>query len=242
MTTQPLQPLAPAVIPPAVIEVEDKAIKDAGPPVRVQFNPAEYTLTKGAQIAEIAINGLDSPVLQFVRGNNEKLTVDLFFDTASLGKNDQGKYQDVTKMTKPVYQMVKINPESHAPPRIRFRWGDGISFRAVVESVQQKFSLFSPEGVPLRATLSLTLREYKNLREQLSEIGFESADHTKVYVVQERDTLVQIAAREYGTPVPWRMIAEENDIQDPLNLRPGTELRIPPVDLTKTSESRRGAA
>ena len=35
---------------------------------RVQFNPTEFSLDKAAQIAEIAIPGLDAPLLQFVRG------------------------------------------------------------------------------------------------------------------------------------------------------------------------------
>ena len=48
---------------------------------KVQFNPTEYTINKAVQIAEIAIPGLDEPILQFVRGQNEKLTMDLFFDT-----------------------------------------------------------------------------------------------------------------------------------------------------------------
>ena len=38
-------------------------------------------------------------------------------------------------------------------------------FRCVLESVRQKFTLFSPDGVPLRATLTVTLREYKTLAE-----------------------------------------------------------------------------
>ena len=47
--------------------------------IDVQFNPADYSITKGAQIAEIAIPGLDTPILQFIRGKNEQLTLDLFF-------------------------------------------------------------------------------------------------------------------------------------------------------------------
>ena len=53
----------------AIIEVD---ARDRGPNlpavIQVQFNPTEYTLAKGAQIAEIAIPGIDSPILQFVRG------------------------------------------------------------------------------------------------------------------------------------------------------------------------------
>src|SRR5689334_10345434 len=148
----------------------------------VQFNPTEYTRNKGAQIAEIGIYGIDSPILQFIRGQNEKLTLDLFFDTttgdgltAQLGDGAR----DVRELTEPFYQLVKIQPATHAPPRIRFTWGQGLSFKAIVESVQQRFSLFNPQGIPLRATLSLSFREYKTLEEQLAELKLESADHTK---------------------------------------------------------------
>ena len=48
--------------------------------ITVQFNPGEYSFDKKVQIAEIAIPGLDSPIQQFVRGQAERLTLDLFFD------------------------------------------------------------------------------------------------------------------------------------------------------------------
>jgi hypothetical protein len=198
--------------------------------IEVQFNPAELTLNKGAQIAEIAIPGLDSPILQFVRGQNEKLTLDLFFDTTELGMGDDAT--DVRVMTNPVYQLVKIQSRTHAPPRVQFQWGEGgISFHAVVESIQQKFSLFSPKGVPLRATLSVTLREYKYLDKQLQELNLQSADHTRHRAVQQGDTLNRIAAEEYGDPREWRAIADANGLEDPLRLVPGSLLIIPPLDL-----------
>ena len=74
----------------ALIEILDKAAIDPSRGllrfIPVQFNPPELTLSKGAQIAEIAIPGLDSPILQFIRGQNEKLTLDLFFDTTTIAK------------------------------------------------------------------------------------------------------------------------------------------------------------
>src|SRR3546814_19948410 len=74
--------------------------------------------------------------------------------------------RDVREQTRSIYQPVKIQPKTHAPPRIRFRWGAGISFKAIVERVEQSFELFAPTGVPLRATLSGNFREYKTLEEQ----------------------------------------------------------------------------
>jgi len=197
----------------------------------VQFNPTEYTLNKAAQIAEIGIYGIDSPILQFVRGQNEKLTMDLFFDTTTLPGGMGNSAVSVKTLTEPFYQLCKIQPKTHAPPRIRFTWSEALSFKAIVESVQQKFTLFNPQGVPLRATLSVTFREYKTLEEQLAELKLESTDHTKRRVAQRGDTLSRIAAQEYGDPRLWRRIAEANpDVGSPRRLRPGQVLVIPPLE------------
>ena len=48
--------------------------------IDVQYNPTEFSLDKGVTLGEVAIPGLDAPVQQYVRGNAEKMTLDLFFD------------------------------------------------------------------------------------------------------------------------------------------------------------------
>ena len=199
--------------------------------IDVQFNPTEYTRTKGAQIAEIGIYGIDSPILQFVRGQNEKLTLDLFFDTTKSGGGMGESAQSVARLTDPFYQLCKIQPKMHAPPRIRLTWGDALSFKAIVESVQQKFTLFNPKGIPLRATLSVSFREYKTLEEQLAQLKLESSDHSKSWIVQRGDTMSRIAAAQYGDPGLWRVIADANPgAISPRRPRPGQELIIPPLD------------
>ena len=62
-------------------------------------------------------------------------------------------------------------------------------FQCVVESVRQKFTLFSPEGIPLRATLSVTLREYKTLEQQLDQLNLSSPNRTHSHIVQRGETL-----------------------------------------------------
>jgi nucleoid-associated protein YgaU len=216
------------------IEILDKAAVDSAKGLldhfEVQFNPAEFTLTKGAQIAEIGIPGIDSPILQFIRGQDERLTLDLLFDTTDDGMGEDAV--DVTTLTRQVYQLVKIQPETHAPPRFKVTWGKALAFTAIAEQVQQKFTLFSPNGTPLRANVSLTLREHKTLDEQLKELKLASPDHTKVWVVRRGDTLSDIAAAEYGDPTAWRQLADYNHVPDPRRPRPGSTLRIPPLPLT----------
>ncbi|GAA4547912.1 CIS tube protein [Amycolatopsis samaneae] len=195
-----------------------------------QFNPTDYSRTKAAQIAEIGVPGIDSPILQFVRGQNERLTLDLLFDST-----DQGglgvRAVPVTTLTDKVYRLVKIRSDTHAPPKFRVSWGTGMSFVAIAEQVQQKFTLFSPAGIPLRATVSLSLREYKTLEEQLKELNLQSPDHTKSRVVVRGQTLSDVAAAEYGDPGAWRVIAAANPaVTDPRRPKPGTALVIPVLD------------
>ncbi len=222
-----------------------------------QFNPSELSYDKSAQIAEITIPGLDSPLQQFVRGNSEKLTLDLFFDTTDDGMGTNAT--SVTQRTDKIYQLIKIDSDRHAPPICTFYWNEkfpgsslgkksdtansdktGASagekgserrngFRCIVESVKQKFTFFSPEGIPLRATLTVTLREYKTLAEQLAQLNLKSPDRTQSHVLQNGDTLSGMAAQFYQHSSDWRFIADANGIEDPRRLTPGLFLTIPPT-------------
>ncbi len=208
----------------------------------VQYNPTEFSLDKSAQLAEIGIPGLDSPIVQFVRGQVEKLSVDLFFDTTDHGTGAGAT--SVTTLTDPIYSLVKIEPAGHAPPIVTFAWNAAFpganlppaagnqrrnSFRGVVESCRQKFTFFSPEGVPLRATLTLALREYKTLDEQLTQLNLSSPDRTHAHLTRQGETLSAVAARYYTRPGDWRAIAEKNDIDDPRRLDAGVLLTVPSI-------------
>src|SRR4051794_33313112 len=93
---------------------------DLGEVVPVQFNPTEMSFTKGVRLAEIAIPGLDSPIQQFVRGQTEKLTLELFFDTTDSGMDASAI--SVTARTDVFYQLVKIDARTLAPPICEFQW------------------------------------------------------------------------------------------------------------------------
>lgn len=210
----------------------------------VQYNPTELSLDKGVQLAEINIPGLDAPLQQFVRGQAEKLSLELFFDTTEDGMGAQAK--PVTAKTDEIYQLAKVDSETHAPPKVTFVWskhfpgssldyGDAWtnflrnSFTGVVESVKQKFTLFSPEGEPLRATVNLVLREYRPLEEQLKQLKLSSPDRTRSHTLRSGETLASVAADAYSRPGEWRRIADANEMDDPRRLTPGTPLTVPAI-------------
>lgn len=189
--------------------------------VPVLFYPSEYSMEKSNEFASINIPGLESPMLQFSRGNLETLTMDLFFDSYEMDK-------DVRNYTNKITDLLKIDPEIHAPPVLKFVWG-AMNFTCVLSRVRKKFTMFRSDGIPVRATLGVTFSEYKT-EISAREKPLQSSDRTKTYTVRQGDSLWAIAAKEYGDSTLWRPIADENRIENPRLLEIGMDITIPPLE------------
>jgi nucleoid-associated protein YgaU len=157
--------------------------------------------------------------------------MDLFFDTFEDSKKalSEGEKISVTTKTDKIYDLLKIVPSTHAPPICTIEWG-GFSFTGVLDHVSGKFTLFLADGKPVRATLSVSFKEYIEVSVLVRERSRESADHRKTWVVRSGDRLDNIAGQEYGDPGMWRPIAEANDLDDPSRLTPGFVLLIPALN------------
>lgn len=199
------------------------------------FNPKEFSVEKSNQYAEVNIPGLPSPVFQFVRGNARSVTLDLFFDTYEKAEDvrfytDRITGWDAGSMHSNLPDgpkgLMDIDSDLHAPPVCLFIWGKFI-FQCIIERVTKRFTMFLPEGIPVRATLNVTLREYRTVDIQVKEVAYQSADLTKRWTVKEGDSLWSIAAKQYGDPADWRLIADANGIENPRVVNPGDELVIP---------------
>ncbi len=186
------------------------------------FNPTEYQLQKSNNFADINIPGLETPPIQFVRGNGEKLTVELLADTSDTLQDVRDVYVNRLR------NLLNINRELHAPPVVRFAWGKQ-QFKGVIESLNITYVLFTPDGTPLRAKLSLALKEYRPVEIQIKDTPKTSPDLEKNWVVRRGDTLSSIAAAVYRDPSAWRAIARENGIIDPRILAPGITLVLPRI-------------
>ena len=215
----------------ATITVLDGAEK--GKVITVLFNPTEYSFEKTSSYKSTAVPGLGSPLLQFVNGECDTLSMDLFLDDYTDPKgptsNPQRETDPLGKRLKDITKLLEIDRDLHAPPPVRFNWGP-MEFFAVIEKLGRKVTMFHPDGSPARATLSITFKEYRTLRQQLEDPRRESADKTKRRVVVGKEALWWIAAREYDDPNEWPRIADANDLDDPREIAPGDWLELPPIE------------
>lgn len=213
---------------------------DGSKAISVQFNPSELSFSKAAKFADIAIPGLSMPINQFVRGDAETLTLEILFDATEQGIKTG--LEGVTDEVNQFHSFVQIDGDKHAPPLLRLTWGghfpgnaytNGVEpegcFDAIVLSVARKFTLFAPDGVPLRAIVTISLKEYISLADQIAKTNYRSPDHTRTHIVKEGETLPLIAHDAYGDGRKWRTIAEHNNIANIRSLAPGTVLTLPPI-------------
>ncbi|MFY2826022.1 LysM peptidoglycan-binding domain-containing protein [Ruegeria sp. MALMAid1280] len=204
----------------------------SGESVPVLFNPSEYNLEMSSNFSATSLPGLNNPVLQFVHGEAQVLTMDLLFDTYT----DRGG-EDVTGLTGDFAQALLIDGDLHAAPPVLFAWGS-FSFQAVTEKLSQRFTMFLDDGTPVRASLSVTFKQYQPIQEQLRNPRRNSADKSTRHEFSSDETLWALAARHYGEPRFWRLIARNNQISDPRRVPSGTVLILPPLEDSDADSAR----
>jgi nucleoid-associated protein YgaU len=201
-----------------------------GERIPVLFNPEEYTLNKENNYAQAAVPGLSAPLLQFVHGNLQTLEMELLVDSYEEHQAGDRKLnqagEDVRNLTGKITNLLAIDASIHAPPPLIFSWGS-LTFRCVLAKVSQRFIMFRPDGIPLRARLQVKFNEFTNADFEAKEVKRETVDYSSLYVVGQGETLSGIAGRVYQNPTLWRPIALRNAIDNPKLLSVGMELLIP---------------
>jgi hypothetical protein len=215
--------------------------------IEALFNPNEIALDRSATWEQHRVIGRGrrhtSAIVQEFRSlEAETFSIELFFDTyeprsgatawgrattsplpTSLSQRDA---TDVRRHTDRFAKLIEVDRQLHRPPVCHLHWGDFDIFTGVLTSLQQRFTLFLEDGIPVRATLACSFVEASSAaRSRASELN--SSDVAKTRQVRRNDTLHSLAAEEYNDPSLWRHIARANGIVNPRELTPGTVLTIP---------------
>jgi hypothetical protein len=179
---------------------------DKDQPVEVHFNPASLQYTVSNTLEK---QGSGTKSKQFVSQSTAKLTMDLIFDTTSDG-------QDVRIFTEKVARFM-MPDEKKVPPVIVFEWGT-YKFQGMMEAYKETLDFFAPSGVPLRASVNLTLSKQDEVfapsakGEKVNTAGsLGISDPSAVQAPPGRDASSLSASA--GDPRAARSIAEANGLE-----------------------------
>lgn len=215
--------------------------EDSKPPAQVVtflFNPTTFSIGKTATWTPQGCQGEDVPLTTFAGGAAATLTLNgLLFDTYTMEPQRGQEYKhppSVRDYTDKVLKLTKIDqslkdPKTQVarPPRVTFRWGSWTSFKAVVTSVTQEFTLFMANGTPVRARVSITLQEVSESDDYPGTNPTSRANVQRVHRVNPGEMIDSVAYKFYGDASKWTLIADHNRLSDPLRLTAGQLLAIP---------------
>lgn len=228
--------------------------------IDVQFNPSSLKVSLSNTLKENARNG-NSRSAQFVDKSSSNLTIELIFDTtyieapggagqgggqtaSNAGSNSGSKKaieqgSDVRLETKKIadtfIKPVAEGDKLKAPKRCLFQWG-AFEFLGLVQSFDETLDFFSPEGRPLRATVSLKLSED---RYQFRNRAVEQAARTTPSL-SSTGASAQGGPDQNAAPVPgtsgegagnWRDTSLFNGIESP-RMPSLSVLAVPSVSLS----------
>jgi nucleoid-associated protein YgaU len=194
-----------------------------------QFNPKEFSIQKAAKWERKPARGAKSAGPPEFKGSDPcKMTLEMFFDaTDTLDGSVVTRVEQLLKCCVPTE--ASAGQKKEIPPLVVLHWGKVTSFHAFVTSVQAKFTLFTPDGTPIRATCTVALEEMPGEPpRQNPTSGSPFARAT--YTVVAGDSLASIAYAEYGDPRLWRPLAAFNRIDDPMRVPIGSTVLVPAAD------------
>lgn len=191
----------------------------------VMFNPATYSQKHEVEYEEAQGQGTTGSTQKFGRIKPQEYSFEFVFDGT-------GTSAPVTEVADDINRFLevtgRINSEIHRPNFLQISWGNLIS-KCVLKSAEISYSLFKPDGYPLRARVTATFAENIDDTLRTAEEGKESPDLTQYRQVQEGDTLPLMSYRIYGDSHYYLDVARVNNLQDFRNLTVGMMLQFPPI-------------
>lgn len=201
----------------------------AGPEITTvpfQFNPKELTFSKSAKWPRAEQKtAKKSATPEFSGSEPVKLTLEMFFDATA--KHDGSVVSSVESLLSCCMPTEKSIADKHPrPPLVILQWGSIKGITLFVSQVSAKYTLFAPDGTPLRATCNVSMEEMPPPSPKQNPTS-GSVPVRGFHRVVAGETLAGLAYTEYHDAALWRWLADYNDIDDPARLRVGTRLVLP---------------
>lgn len=122
------------------------------------FNPNQIDISRKANINENRGSRTQNegiPKVSFALRNAATINIkNIMFDTY-----ENESQRDVGEKIKNLIQSVKFIKQEERPPIYILTWGKINYFKCYVDSLNYQLTLFLPDGTPVRAKASITLKE-----------------------------------------------------------------------------------
>ena len=194
------------------------------------FNPTTISFTRAVQYNR-SPNQANDPPVQFTGAGPTSMTLQVFLD--KVGKGGSTGIQPEIDQLVSWTTVADVSQPGSGPPKLIFTWGvlsinKETTLVGYLENLKVTCEMFDRNGLPLRATIDLTLKSAAEEPKGTNPTSGSESSRRR-HVLRREESLHSVAHSTFGDAGAWRAIAELNGIDDPTRLRPGRELLLPDV-------------
>jgi phage tail protein X len=203
--------------------------------LRLWINPEKYTRTYTICYNDRTAQGSPGGSPDFNKIPSEEIKLELVFDGTGvvpspipgvLPFTEDGISKQVKTFTDLVFS---YDGNIHSPRYLWLRWGT-LSFTCRLTEFALTYTLFKPDGTPLRARGDATFVQFTSEALKAKESNLRSPDMTHVLTVRAGDTLPLMCWQVYGSSEWYERVARVNGLDSFRALRVGTQIVFPPLE------------
>ncbi|WP_162996670.1 hypothetical protein [Mucilaginibacter celer] len=207
----------------------DEGFNDAfeGDPYSVMINPDSIKRQKTIQYNEQQAQDTSSPSQKYKSTPADTMSFEIVIDCTGIVDATR------TNMDTEIQALEKIiyvyNGKIHRPNFVKVQWGSNLTFKGVLTSFDISYTLFRPDGSPLRAKLSLSFSNYVSPQQVGIDDQEESPDVTHLVTVTEGLSLPQLCQQVWNDDTYYVQVARFNNLNKFRNLKGIEKLIFPPI-------------
>jgi len=185
----------------------------------VQVNPATIHISRQINYGTTRAIGKRKKD-KFSTFDSDKLDFEIVLDdTGILPATQKPIKERVQELEAILYDM---NSEAHEPNYMKIVWGN-FTFFGRLTSLDYKYTLFKPNGAPLRVKITL------NFNGSREDNEMKSPDLSRVHILKDGETIPLLCEEYYNDSSYCLDVARVNCLSTFRNIKPGTSLLFPPL-------------
>jgi hypothetical protein len=200
----------------------------------VYINPEKYSHTYEICYNDVQAPGSSGGEPVFNKIPSDKVEFELVFDGTGVVPSpipgvipftDDGITAQIERLKR---LMFTYNSNSHSPNFLVLAWGK-LLFKGRLESLVITYTLFKPDGTPLRARAHASFAGFNDEATLALKANKSSPDMSHQLTVKAGDTLPLMCYAVYGTGAYYAEVARVNGLVGFRHIPVGTQLLFPPL-------------
>lgn len=207
--------------------------EDTSKKFTVPINPETYSQNFKIELDTRLGHGQSSTDPRFKYTEPEQLRLEFILDGTKTMEGYVDSLKDMAvkdQLQKFMDCVYNYDGKIHRPRFLKVMWGDDLTFPSILSNLDINYTLFNPDGSPLRVKINATFLNYESQLAREARERNSSPNLTHRNKVTASDRLDLMTYNIYGDSKYFLQVAKLNSLSTLRELKTGTILNFPPFN------------